>query len=264
MAQPLRIPQHLNRKPAWARIPLWLTTGAALLWLSLYFATFATLSSADQLDYAQIARHIWRGDGFVTSIAFPVTFSRYDSPANQPEFLHMTLFPFLIAPLYGAFGEADRTVVMVSGISYILLPAAVYGLTLIVSGKVRTAILAGVLTVFNQEMVEYSLSGLTEITFGLALVIALYLTLRRASPILVGISYGLCFLLRANFAVLLPGLVVCWVANRAVRRQRAEGSGVGQRTRGNKPVAGPQLAHCRSAFLFVADRCNSGSDGHVS
>ncbi|MBI3763483.1 MAG: hypothetical protein HY260_16680 [Chloroflexi bacterium] len=94
-----RVPSF--RRLARLAVPIGLTAAAALLWLSQFLFTFAGLSSPDQLDYAQIACHVWRGEGFVTSIAHPLTFSRFDSPVQQ-DFLRITLFLLLYV------GQQDR------------------------------------------------------------------------------------------------------------------------------------------------------------
>ncbi|MDH7571916.1 MAG: hypothetical protein QHJ73_20235, partial [Armatimonadota bacterium] len=63
-----------------------------ILWLTWVVVTFKGLAMPEALDQAQAARHLARGDGFVTSAITPLSLVLAPKMEGHPDLSHAPLF----------------------------------------------------------------------------------------------------------------------------------------------------------------------------
>ncbi len=149
-----------------------------LLWfLYLRFNTSLYLAFSDSAKFADVARNIVKGWGYKTSFSF---FS--PSLLEQP---HDVLFtgrgipvamPLSIAEFFSLFGISDSSVVLVSGLFYVLLVLVTFALGKKLFGNL-VGFLAAVAIASNLNFLDYATSGASETLFALEIVLAAYLLL---------------------------------------------------------------------------------------
>ncbi|SER27572.1 glycosyltransferase family 39 protein [Natrinema salaciae] len=165
------------------------------------------LRTVDSIDYAQIARNIYRGDGFTTKEIYPLSLAFDDSLVHHPSFKRAPLFPLAVAASFVLFGVNHYAVYAISGFFYVLLVPVVYHFGKALFEK-PVGLLAGIIVATSPLSIEYALSGLSEPLFTFLFTIALYLAYRRSNGALVGVALGLAYLTRYNVLLLLPGFLV--------------------------------------------------------
>lgn len=163
----------------WSRLGLgaMLFLGILLVYLTFHVSRFETVSDWNALDYAQIARHVYRGEGFTTSFIKPLSLVHHRSVADHPDLTYPPLHILWTSVMMHAFGPVDRAVAHSSGLAFILTGPLVFfmGLRLF---DLRTASLATVLYATNGTSLDYAVSGLEASLLGLlvtALLLVLYL-----------------------------------------------------------------------------------------
>lgn len=177
---------------------------AGLLVFSFLFSTrYEGLRSNDQFDYAQIARNVYRGNGFTTLALKPAELAFDPRLEHHPDYWRPPLYPLLIAAVFLFLGPKEYAGVLVSGIFFaLLLPLAyVFGRKL---ANRTTGISAAVILLCLPEMWDYSLHGLTEMTFAFLFTLLVYGLHSGLNPMLLGIVFGLCYLTRYNAFIYLP------------------------------------------------------------
>jgi 4-amino-4-deoxy-L-arabinose transferase-like glycosyltransferase len=183
---------------------------AALFWGALTLKTFRTLGSPDQLDYAHLGRNIIEGRGFNTNIIFPIYITRFPTLVDHPEFSRAPGYPVLLAAAEAVLGKNDWAVISVSGLAYILTVGLAYLFAERLFGSQRIALVAALVVLLNQEIVNDSQTGLADPVFAFWLTLILFLVYTEKPAWLVGISIALGYLLRYNLLMMVPGLVLFW------------------------------------------------------
>ena len=179
---------------------------ALVLYISIFMLEFDGLRSPDEMDYAQIARHLYNGDGFVTSNIAPLSLALCNSIDNHPNLLRPPLYPLLVAASFHIFGIDDAALTLVSGFFYILLIPLIYLFAKEIFGT-KVGLWAGIISLTSAVLVNYGMAGLTETTFICLFTLSLYLLYKRANPLFIGFLLGLCYLTRYNFLFMLPGVL---------------------------------------------------------
>jgi len=164
---------------------------ALLLYASIFMLKFEGLRSPDQMDYAQIARHLYNGDGFITSSINPLSLAFYDSIKNHPNLWRPPLYPLLVSASFHIFGINDAAVTLVSGFFYILLIPLVYLFAKEMFGR-KVGLLAGMISLTSVVLVNYGMAGLTETMFTFLFTLSLFLLYKRVNPLFIGFLLGLC------------------------------------------------------------------------
>jgi len=189
---------------------LGVTAAAALFWAVLAKLTFKTLSSPDQLDYAQTARNFLHGRFFTTDVIFPLYFTRFPFIANQPEFLRAPGFSILVALSQAIFGQRDVASIIVSGLAYVLSVSLAYSVSKEIFKSEGLAVFTGLVVIVTQEMVQNSINGLADLTFACFMILLIYALVKNWPNWLIGILITLGYLLRYNFIFMLPGVLLYW------------------------------------------------------
>lgn len=204
-----------TERPVWGRTQslslLAVLVVAAAYW-GLYFAlTFESLSSPDQLDYANIGRHLLRGDGFITNNIYTLNLTRFPEFDAHPEFHRAPGFAVLVAGAEALFGFNDHAVASVAGISFILTAGLVYAFGWHLSGgEQRSALLGAGLVLLNQALLQVSAAGLADLPFAFYLTLLVFMLWWQSPPVLLGVALGLGYLLRYNLAFFMPGFLLFW------------------------------------------------------
>lgn len=204
--------------------------GPAVLWLT-YHARFQGLTLAEAMDYAQLARNIANGRGFVTSVVSPLGTNFSRDIMNHTDLTHPPLFPIVSAVMFGAFGAKDSVLAATSALFYLLTIPLVYLLGLRLFGR-RTAFVSALLYIVGERMLQYALSGTPVAMVGFLLT-ALALALHRCytadadleargsglkACALAGVLVGLCYLTEYAFALIALPIAVYLDLSRSRRR----------------------------------------------
>jgi 4-amino-4-deoxy-L-arabinose transferase-like glycosyltransferase len=213
---------------AWA-LGLLALVGPPLLFFAYYKLMFPGLTNPDAMDFAQLARNLASGQGFVTHILRPLALSpAYGAnPLHQPDVTHGPLYPFLLAIAFGALGAKDSVAAMVSGGFYLLTIPVLYQLGKRAFNR-NIGLVTTLIFIFNALMLEYAASGL-HITLYIFLATSLFLTifnvatwersgysanrLPRLQLFLAGALTGLLYLTDPIFFWVIPAVVgsMIWV-----------------------------------------------------
>lgn len=151
----------------------------ALIYLIYNVSRFDTLTNVNAIDYAQIARHIARGEGVITSFIKPLGLTYEPSISNHPDLTYPPLHMVWTAGIMKMLGENDRAVSHSSGLAFLLTVPLVFLLALKLFDW-RTAVLATLLFGTHVANLGYAISGLESSLLGLFFV-AMLLLLYQAS-----------------------------------------------------------------------------------
>lgn len=179
---------------------------AVSFYILIFSLKFDGLRSPDQMDYAQIARHLHNGDGFATSCITPLSLAFDSSIENHPNLWRAPLYPLFVSGSFYIFGINDAAVTLVSGLFYVLLIPLIYLFAKEMFSR-RVGLCAGVISLTSMVLVDYSMTGLTEIMFTFLFTLSLFLLYKRISPLFIGFLLGLCYLTRYNLLFFLPGIL---------------------------------------------------------
>lgn len=185
-----------------------LTAFATLFWGVLFAKTFKTLGSPDQLDYAQIAHNLLQGHFFTTNIILPLYLTKFATVVNHPEFLRAPGFSVLVALSQLIFGPQDFASGVVSGVAFIGSAALAYLISKELFKTEGLAIFTALVFIFNQEMAQNSTNGLADLTFAFFMIVLAYGLVKNWPSWLIGILIGLGYLLRYNFLIMVPGVLL--------------------------------------------------------
>ncbi len=231
----------LNQAVARALLALLLlATVVGVLWLSMNKSPGAL--GDDAADYAQIARHIARGDGYTSSCVRPIAIGLGLPVGAGPEVTRAPVFPFVAALMLRLSPGNDTIVRATSCLGFLLCLGLLY-LTALRAHDRRVANLSVLLLLLNTGALGTAVGG-TGSAWAAAMVAgAMYwatFLLRRpepderpdpprrrlptlprwAAPLLLGLSIGLAYL--AEYALFLGLLaVLVWLALQQPRGSRA-------------------------------------------
>ncbi len=200
----------------------------ALMYLVYHVSQFNRLTDVNAMDYAQIARHLHRGDGFTTSFIKPLGLMYEPSVENHPDLTYPPVHIAVTSALMKVFGPTDRAVSHSSGFAFLLTIPLLLTLAVRLFDW-RTGILATLLFATHLANLNYSVSGLEASLLGL-LVTGLLLLLHCAATSekyelvwvgAAGVAMGLIYLTKYVWiAALLPAvfyLVIMKPERRLVR-----------------------------------------------
>jgi 4-amino-4-deoxy-L-arabinose transferase-like glycosyltransferase len=197
-----------------------LLIGAMLLLLVYYRAMFSGLTSPDALDYAQLARNLARGRGFVTLVLRPLALTHGGNSLTQPDLNHGPLYPVLLALAFRIVGVTEPAVVMVSGLFYLLTIPMIYCIGVRLFNR-TVGFLAASVVVCNALLLQYAISGLP-ITLYVFLMTSLLLVMYRIAHVgeaqdsrlpwvdcvLAGLLTGLLYLTDPVFFLIIPFTII--------------------------------------------------------
>lgn len=176
----------------------------------------------DGAHLLNVARCFERGQGFSNPAAWPAWMKPERLP--MPETFKEPAYPWLIARLRPWVGGAFRTGVLISLLSGLLLPFAVYALARHVRLDRDVAALAALLVAVNPLAIAMSVRVMVDSIFPAALTLAFALAAwpprmgGRARPLWIaiaaGVALGVAFMARAQTLVALPAIALLLLAHR--------------------------------------------------
>lgn len=197
--------------------------------LIVFVAKFENITDPNVADYAQIARHVARGEGFVTSAVSPLILSVVPRIEDHPELSRPPLYICVLALAMLIGGAADKVV----GLTSIFFFLAALLLTYIIARRCfsdQVGIFAVLITVLSVPLLGHAISGLdtTLLTFLVTLLFGILFWREKSDekdairwPIASGIVLGLCYLARYEAAALVPAvLFYYWMTDRRSARRR--------------------------------------------
>jgi 4-amino-4-deoxy-L-arabinose transferase-like glycosyltransferase len=216
---PARLARLLPALAALLAFSLWVPERLALPW---------ALPGGDESEYADVGRHLARGEGFTTGIVYPAELDFGVGP-NHPSLVRPPFWPLALGAAFAVFGPAGW-VVHVTALGFHLgTVAAATALGTALAGPWIGA-LAGVATATSWPVRSLALLGGTEPAFAFWMTLAFLLLARRRHPFWIGLACGLAYLTRYNGLLLEP------IALALLLRRR-------------DPL--PPLASCAGGFLAV-------------
>lgn len=206
--------QQLKREsiPPWMSFKLiivLLLLLAGVIWLGFYATHTKEISGSDDREYASIARNIVNGKGIVRNFVYPLDINFFEK-LPVPEFMHPPGYPLLLAGFFKVLGTSNFAGLLPSYLSYFaLLVLLLYFVKRHLD--IKTAIVAGVILIFNREILDASLIALSEAVYTLAFFLFFVLLVNAKSlraVFISGILLGVSHLIRENiYPFLIPVLV---------------------------------------------------------
>ncbi|MGD9495344.1 MAG: ArnT family glycosyltransferase [Armatimonadota bacterium] len=218
---------HEVRRERWRRVLLVavLLAGIALIYLVFNVSRFSLLGDANAMDYAQIARHVLRGEGFTTSFIKPLSLVFHRSVENHPDLTYPPGHILWTAAIMRVLGTTDRAVSHSSGLAFVLTMPLVFWLAYVMFDW-RTALLATALCGTHITLLGYAISGTESSLLGLlvtALLLVLYMAARTEGSempwvIAAGLLMGLAYMTKYVWLVAALPIVVYLARLRPQRR----------------------------------------------
>jgi len=198
---------------------------ALFLYLVYMSAHMPELTDPNAMDYAQIARHLARGEGFTTSFIRPLSLATVQSISHHPELSFVPLHPLWMSLFFRLGGASYKMAAWSCGVACLLTLPLVYLLAVRLFDG-RCGLLALALYSVNYLSLEYACSGLEVSLAALVitvLVLLLYAYLSAPTPSLVlaalcGVVVAVACLVKEVYAVLLLPVLVAVLLRRGERR----------------------------------------------
>jgi hypothetical protein len=212
-------------KPRDAGYALAIALAALFVYLVYGGAHIRELGDANALDYAQIARHLARGEGFTTSFIRPLSLAQVQNISHHPDLSYPPLHPLWMSLFFRLGGANHRMAAWSCGVPYLLSLPLVYLLGVRLFDR-RVALLALALFGINYLCLQYAVSGL-EVSLAtlfvtlLLLALHAYLSGEAASPVLAalcGVLVGLVCLVKYVYIVLLLPVLLAVLLRRGEKR----------------------------------------------
>jgi 4-amino-4-deoxy-L-arabinose transferase-like glycosyltransferase len=182
---------------------------AGIVWYGFYITHTNEIAGSDDREYVSVARNIASGKGIVKNFVFPVDVNFFQK-LPIPEFFHPPGYPLIVAGFFKLFGFSDFVALLPSYLSYfILLILLFYFVRRYLD--IKTAVIAAVILIFNKEILDFSLTALSETVYTLIffLFFILFVKTKTLRGVFVaGILLGVSQLVRNNiYPFLIPTLV---------------------------------------------------------
>lgn len=162
---------------------------------SLYFHGF---THNDSSDYAQLARNIYEGKGYSTSVLRPLVYKFYQT-LPQPEITRVPGYPYLLALFFKLFGPSDSSIIIVNSISYVTLVLLVYLLAYKLSGHIFASLASALMVACTQSFLVQSLYAEPNVMCAALFIAFFYFYFQYPQRILIhGILLGIIYLVRPN------------------------------------------------------------------
>lgn len=177
------------------------------IWIYLHAGMpWQFLIGQDELEYADLARRIARGDGFTSGLTYPVELG-LEVTGDRPNLIRAPVWPYTLAAVFAAFAP---TAAVAHGLLLVI-----FCLTVVTCGAIGARLagplvgLAAGLAVATTSVTQtLAFLSLTEPLFGLLIAIVFLLMARNASPLAIGAACGLVYLTRYNGIVILPAVAL--------------------------------------------------------
>ena len=195
---------------------------------SYYRINFQGLDEIESFNYAQLARHLSRGEGFTTSFLLPTALLFDETLTSPPDIINPPLYPAVLSLFFRLFGSTEAVSALCSMVFFVLTVLGTARLAGRLFGR-RVALLAAFLYLTNVMALKYSVSGLPVTLSSFLLVLLFLILLRLEDPhegrpgLLAPAAGGVLGLLYltdyGTFPYLLP-VAALLVLNRGLGRER--------------------------------------------
>lgn len=155
----------------------------------------------DSYEYAQVGRNVADGVGLVTSAPHVVEVWLLRAQALPlPYLLHDPGQALLLGFFFKLFGASDAAVGWSTGVFYILIPPLTY-LFARRAFNASVAFVAALLALFNNQMIAFGLTGLSEVPYAFFVTCCLFGLYRQRTwwdLLITGALFGWLAILRSN------------------------------------------------------------------
>lgn len=171
---------------------------AVLLWYANYSLHFNGFVINDSHDYAQLAKNVYEGNGYSTSVLRPLAYQFFKT-LPQPEVTRMIGYPYILGLTFKIFGQTDFTVILFNGFFFVALILLVYLLAYELSGNTVISLIAALMVLCMKCFPDHSLQAEPNIMYSALYVAFFYFYVKYPGRYLIyGIMLGLLHLVRAN------------------------------------------------------------------
>lgn len=159
---------------------IWGVVFPFLVWVAWMALHYSGLANPDALDWAQAARHLSRGDGFVTSAIVPLSLRVAPRLVGHPDLGHAPVFVVWEALWFRLGGARPIMAIFASGAAWVLALWMTYALATRLFHR-EIAFFAVLLLAANAAVLNASVSGLPMLLTG-ALILGILWTLAGPHP----------------------------------------------------------------------------------
>lgn len=197
---------RLEIKKYWLLIGI--TLILALIWYANYSLHFNGFFWSDCHDYNQMARNIYEGKGFSTSVLRPIHFQSFLTLPHS-EVTRPLGYPYMIAGSFLLFGPNDFAVVIINGFFYILLVISTFLLSIELLGNRLMALMVASCIAFSSFFLRMSIIGSSDIVYAALVVLFFYIYVKYPEKTFIhGLIVGGLYLTRSNTVFLIAALLV--------------------------------------------------------
>jgi 4-amino-4-deoxy-L-arabinose transferase-like glycosyltransferase len=189
---------------------------AAAVWMWAHQDLPWELWGGDEAEYADVARHLARGEGFTTSLIYPAELE-WGVGRDHPSLLRPPLWPMLLAGAFVITGPEAWAIHAVLLVLFAACVTAACALGLRLAGP-WGGLLAALAVATAPDTLALSLVAGTETLYTLWVLLAFLLLARGARPVWIGVVCGLLYLTKYNGGVLLPFALLHLAVGGAPRR----------------------------------------------
>lgn len=198
--------KHLKIKTYWLIILIIILGG--VIWYFNYSLHYSGFFWSDSHDYNQMARNIYEGKGFSTSVLRPLHFLSFKS-LPHPEVTRPPVYPYLIALSYWLFGVNDFSVVMLNGLFYVILIVATFLFSVEFSKSKSKSLMTAACIALSGIFLEMGIAGSSDIVYAAFVTLFFYLYAKYPDKSFIhGLLLGLLCLTRMNTVFLILSIVL--------------------------------------------------------
>ncbi len=195
-----------------------LTLFSVLAWTMVFSFTYHDTIATDSCLYASIARNICRGNGFISDIITLNEINNLRGEHVQSALNHvLPFYPIVLSLFFLVLGATTKTVIISSGIFFILTIPLIYLIAKDFFGY-KAGIVSSFLYIFTPQLLfNFNLSGLTEPFYTFLIILSFYIAYKSKTYkkiMLVGIVLGLSCMVRFNsFFFIIPFAIYIYIKN---------------------------------------------------
>ncbi|TAN41537.1 MAG: hypothetical protein EPN25_04770 [Nitrospirae bacterium] len=175
-----------------------IAVAASAVWTANYKLHFNGFFLNDAHDFGQMARNIYEGRGFKTSVLRPINIIHFKQ-IPYPEVTRPPLFPLILAGLFSVFGVNDFAIVLSGAIAYVALAVLTFLVAMKLTESYLIALFGSVLASFHLYFLPQGILGTSDLVYAACFMGFIYFYLRKQELIFWhGVIIGLLYLLRTN------------------------------------------------------------------
>lgn len=191
--------------------------GLALVALSIswwnYRLHFNGFPLNDYHEYCQIARNMYEGNGYSTSVLRPISYQFFQT-LPQPEVTRMPGYPWVLSFFFTLLGVSDEAVIVCNSLFFALLLVMVFLVAYELSSSIITGIVAALMTASMESFLYFTLTAEPNIFYAALFMAFIYFYLKYPEQhIIQGVILGLLYTVRANTLFVIMGFLAAELLN---------------------------------------------------